>query len=135
MERETWLVWRSRPLVRVTVWVSFHLFFPPEESPSPGGSVSAVWPRGHALGCGHWVPKHPGKRCSCIDSSGGTKAGCLMRAAIALSLLMSQPRDGQLLFINCGLFIRLVFLCGGRTGYSAGMFFGLSGGFNSAWLL
>lgn len=41
--------------------VSFRLFFP-KESPSTGGSVSATWPCGDALGCDPWVPKHLRKR-------------------------------------------------------------------------
>lgn len=47
--------------MRVTVWF-FSTFFFPKEGPSPGGSVSAAWPCGDALGCDSWVPKHPGKR-------------------------------------------------------------------------
>lgn len=59
VERQTWLVWHNW-----AIWVSFHPFFSPKASPSPGGSASVAWPRGDALGCGHWAPKHPGKRCS-----------------------------------------------------------------------
>ena len=74
-------------------------FFPPFFSPKKVHALVALsllrGPVGmDALGCGRWVPKHPGKRCSCIDSSGGARAGCLMRAAVASSLLMLQPRDG-----------------------------------------
>lgn len=87
------------------------------------GAAAAAW--GDALGCGCWVPKHlAGRRCSCIDSSGGMRDGCLMRAVIVYAGVAAQ---GWL----AAFYYRLVFLCGGRTAYSAGMFLGVPGSFNS----
>lgn len=134
MERKTWLVWREQGSDENHGLGFFAPFFPPEKVQTLvalsllRGAAAASW--GDALGSGHCVVKHPEGRCSCIDSSGGVRDGCLTRAAIVSSLLVSQPRGGKMLFINHELFIRLVFLCGGRTGYSAGMLFGVSGGFN-----
>lgn len=71
------LFWKRKKLINVTLWREKHNWcgaigqsgFPstysfPKANPSPGGSFSVAWPCGDALGCGHWAPKHPGKRCS-----------------------------------------------------------------------
>lgn len=119
-----WLVWWSRALMSVTVWF-LSAFFSPKKVQAlvalsllhgPVGMLWAVtpgyqstWGRGEGMLL-HWLEwRHE---------------------AIASSLLTFQHRNGWLLFVNCGLFTCLVFLCGRRTGCSAGMLFGVSGSFN-----
>jgi len=82
------LWWESQ-----ATWVSFHHVFS-EERAKPGGSTSAASPCVAALGCGRWVPKNPGKRCSHTDSHDGTGAGRVTQAAIAPSLLVPRPGAG-----------------------------------------